>query len=137
MVKNIAPNILNPEDTSTINTLAIAYIGDSIWEIYVRTYIMSKNKYAKVHKLHLETTKLVKAKSQADMVKSLKEHNIIDEYDWSIVLRGRNASNNPPKNADVQEYNYATGFETLIGYLYIKQNYDKLDEIARFCLYQN
>lgn len=137
MVKDIDFNIFAPDDINSINTLAIAYIGDSIWEIYVRTYVMSKNKHAKVHKLHLETTKLVKAKAQATMVKSLKEHNIIDEDDWSIVLRGRNASSNPPKNADVQEYNYATGFETLIGYLYIKKDYAKLDEIAKFCLYQN
>lgn len=136
MVENIGLPMLNSEDIGCMNTLAIAYIGDCIWEIYVRNYVISKNKFSKVNKLHLESTKLVKAHSQSNMIKKLKDHNIIDDAMWEVVLRGRNASTNPPKNADVQEYNYATGFETLIGYLYIQKNYAKLDEIAKFCLYE-
>lgn len=134
MVENIGDLALSQDDVNCINTLALAYIGDCIWEIYVRNYVLAKNKFAKVNKLHLLSTKYVKAKAQADMVKTLKENNIIDENMWDIVLRGRNSATNPPKNANVQEYNYATGFEALIGYLYIKKNYSKLDEIAQFCL---
>lgn len=134
MVEDIGLFTLNPQDLGSLNTLAIAYIGDCIWEIYVRNYVISKNKFSKVNKLHLEATKLVKAGTQADMIKKIKENNIIDDAMWDIVLRGRNASNNPPKNANVQDYNYATGFETLIGYLYIQKDYEKLDEIAQFCL---
>lgn len=134
MVENIGDLALSQDDVNCINTLALAYIGDCIWEIYVRNYVLAKNKSAKVNKLHLLSTKHVKAKAQADMVKTLKENNIIDENMWDIVLRGRNSATNPPKNANVQEYNYATGFEALIGYLYIKKNYSKLDEIAQFCL---
>lgn len=69
------------------------------------------------------------------MVKELKDHNVIDEKMWDVVMRGRNSASNPPKNADIQDYNYATGFEALIGYLYIIQDFAKLDEIAGFCLY--
>ena len=134
MVENIGDLALSQDDVNCINTLALAYIGDCIWEIYVRNYVLAKNKFSKVNKLHLLSTKYVKAKTQADMVKTLKENKIIDENMWDIVLRGRNSATNPPKNANVQEYNYATGFEALIGYLYIKKNYSKLDEIAQFCL---
>lgn len=134
MVKNLILNKISKDDVNCLNTLSLAYIGDCVWEMYVRNFVISNNKFAKVHKLHKESTTLVKAKSQADMVKRLKDNNIIDENLWDIVLRGRNGANHAPKNADIQEYNYATGFETMIGYLYILENYDKLDEIAKFCL---
>lgn len=134
MVNNIGLNKISKDDVNALNILSLAYVGDSIWEVFVRNYVVSKNKYAKVNKLHKESTSLVKAKSQADMIKSLKENNIIDDDLWAIVLRGRNGANHPPKNADIQDYNYATGFEALIGYLYITENYEKLDEIVIFCL---
>lgn len=134
MVENII-NQISPNDVNSINTLSLAYIGDSVWEMYVRNFVIFKNKHSKVNKLHQISTNLVKAKSQATMIKDLKDNNIIDDKMWDVVLRGRNNANNPPKNADVQDYNYATGFEALIGYLYIIKDFAKLDEIARFCLY--
>lgn len=133
MVKNLNLK-LSPNDINSLNVLALAYIGDSVWEMYVRDYVIANNKSSKVNKLHLLSTKYVKAKSQADIVKKLKENQIIDDELWDIVLRGRNSANKPPKNADVQDYNYATGFETMIGYVYLKRDYEKLDEIASFCL---
>ncbi len=134
MVKDIGLNKISKDDVNALNILSLAYIGDSIWEVYVRNYVISKNKYSKVNKLHRESINLVKAKVQADMIKSLKENNMLDDDMLSVVMRGRNSANNPPKNANVQDYNYATGFEAMIGYLYITENYDKLDEIAKFCL---
>ena len=134
MVKDIGLNKISKDDVNALNILSLAYIGDSIWEVYVRNYVISKNKYSKVNKLHRESINLVKAKVQADMIKSLKENNMLDDDILSVVMRGRNSANNPPKNANVQDYNYATGFEAMIGYLYITENYDKLDEIVKFCL---
>ena len=134
MVKDIGINKISKDDVNALNILSLAYIGDSIWEVYVRNYVISKNKYSKVNKLHRESINLVKAKVQADMIKSLKENNMLDDDMLSVVMRGRNSANNPPKNANVQDYNYATGFEAMIGYLYITENYDKLDEIVKFCL---
>jgi ribonuclease III len=134
MVKDIGLNKISKDDVNALNILSLAYIGDSIWEVYVRNYVISKNKYSKVNKLHRESINLVKAKVQADMIKSLKENNMLDDDMLSVVMRGRNSANNPPKNANVQDYNYATGFEAMIGYLYITENYDKLDEIVKFCL---
>lgn len=133
MVKNLNLN-LSFDDINSLNVLALAYIGDSVWEMYVRDYVIAHNKSSKVNKLHLLSTKYVKAKSQADIVKKLKENEIINDELWNMVLRGRNNSNKPPKNADVQDYNYATGFETMIGYVYLKGDFEKLDEIASFCL---
>lgn len=134
MVKDIGLNKISKDDVNALNILSLAYIGDSIWEVYVRNYVISKNKYSKVNKLHRESINLVKAKVQADMIKSLKENNMLDDNMLSVVMRGRNSANNPPKNANVQDYNYATGFEAMIGYLYITENYNKLDEIVKFCL---
>ena len=134
MVKDIGLNKISKDDVNSLNILSLAYIGDSIWEVYVRNYVISKNKYSKVNKLHRESINLVKAKVQADMIKSLKENNMLDDDMLSVVMRGRNSANNPPKNANVQDYNYATGFEAMIGYLYITENYNKLDEIVKFCL---
>ena len=134
MVKDIGLNKISKDDVNALNILSLAYIGDSIWEVYVRNYVISKNKYSKVNKLHKESINLVKAKVQADMIKSLKENNMLDDDMLSVVMRGRNSANNPPKNANVQDYNYATGFEAMIGYLYITENYNKLDEIVKFCL---
>ena len=134
MVKDIGLNKISKDDVNALNILSLAYIGDSIWEVYVRNYVISKNKYSKVNKLHRESINLVKAKVQADMIKSLKENNMLDDDMLSVVMRGRNSANNPPKNANVQDYNYATGFEAMIGYLYITENYNKLDEIVNFCL---
>ena len=134
MVKDIGLNKISKDDVNALNILSLAYIGDSIWEVYVRNYVISKNKYSKVNKLHRESINLVKAKVRADMIKSLKENNMLDDDMLSVVMRGRNSANNPPKNANVQDYNYATGFEAMIGYLYITENYNKLDEIVKFCL---
>ena len=134
MVKDIGLNKISKDDVNALNILSLAYIGDSIWEVCVRNYVISKNKYSKVNKLHRESINLVKAKVQADMIKSLKENNMLDDDMLSVVMRGRNSANNPPKNANVQDYNYATGFEAMIGYLYITENYNKLDEIVKFCL---
>lgn len=134
MVENLAYIKVDKDEINTLNTLALAYIGDCVWEMYVRNYVIAQNKSSKVNKLHNISTKYVKAQTQANIVKKLKEENIIDESLWDIVLRGRNGASNPPKNADVQDYNYATGFETMIGYVYLKEEYEKLDEIARFCL---
>lgn len=134
MVENLDFGVFEPHEISAMSPLSLAYIGDAVWEIYARQYILFNYKNSKVNKLHKLTTDLVKAHAQFIFAEHIKQEDIIDEQLWEVVLRGRNASHNPPKNADVQEYNYATGFETLIGYLYLTGNKKKIDEIAEFCL---
>lgn len=117
---NIAEN-LNPANFSP---LVLAYIGDAIYEVFVRTIVLSEGN-APVNRLHVKSISYVKAKAQADTLKELNEKLTPDEQ--NIVRRGRNAkSGTVPKNADLIEYKYATGFETLIGYLYLKKDFDRL-----------
>lgn len=105
--------------------LVWAYIGDCVYELYVRTKLVNETKL-KPHALHIESVKKVKAKAQADTLKNIYEE--LTEKEKDIVRRGRNAENHHlPKNANVQDYMYATAFEALIGYLYLTKQYDRLN----------
>jgi len=119
-------------DPSQINPLVLAYIGDAVYELYIRTLLVSKSN-AHVHRLHMDSVKFVKAKAQSDII-----HKIMDkltEDEQNIVRRGRNAkSGTIPKNADVTEYKYATGFESLIGYLYLMDDHSRLVDILKMAV---
>lgn len=119
MENNIFRNInreLNKEDIVMLSPLQLAYIGDAVYELLVRTYLLQKK--TPVKKLHATTVKYVKAKAQSDIIHKLEES--LSEKEKSMVKKGRNAkSNTVPKNANLIDYKYATGFETLFGYLYL------------------
>ncbi|WP_353094266.1 ribonuclease III domain-containing protein [Tissierella praeacuta] len=107
---------LNAEDIAMLSPLQLAYIGDAVYELLVRTYLLKKE--ISVKDLHKTTIKYVRAKSQAVIVHLLED--ILSEEEQIIVKKGRNAkSNTMPKNADMIDYKYATGFEALMGYLYL------------------
>lgn len=120
---------LEKVDIREYSPLVLAYLGDTVYEVYIRTLLVSEGN-APVHKLHRRSTDFVKAKAQSDII-----HKIIDtlsDEEREIVRRGRNAkSGTIPKNADVTEYKYATGFESLIGYLYLKKDYIRLMQILK------
>lgn len=119
-------------DVNTMSPLTWAYIGDSIYEVYIRMNLINNTKL-KPHGLHKEAIKYVKAKAQADILKQIEE--ILSEKEKEIVKRGRNAENHHlPKNATVQEYMYSTGFEALIGYLYLTKQDERLKEILKSCM---
>jgi ribonuclease III family protein len=114
-------------DINALSPLVLAYIGDAVYEVFIRTLIVSKGN-APVHQLHVRSIKYVKAKAQSDIVHRIMDMLTPEEQD--VVRRGRNAkSGTIPKNADVTEYKYATGFESLIGYLYLKRDLSRLKEI--------
>lgn len=121
-------NLNRPEEEiNLLSPLTWAYVGDCVYELSIRTNLVNKTNL-KPHKLHIETIKFVKAKSQAKMLEKLQEKLTEEEKD--IVRRGRNAeSHHLPKNANVQEYKYATAFEALIGYLYLTKKFRRLKEI--------
>ena len=127
--------IKRPENEIKVNTmspLTWAYIGDSVYEIYVRMHLVN-NTNMKPHKLHVEATKFVKAKAQAETLKTIE--NDLTEKEKEIVKRGRNTENHHlPKNATVQEYMLSTGFEALIGYLYLTKQDERLREILGKCI---
>lgn len=112
-----------------INVLVLAYLGDSVYEIYIREYLI-KLGIANVNDLQKESIKYVSAKAQAGFLKSLIEDNYFNEKDLSIIKRGRNyRSGRHPKNCDVVTYKYATAFETLIGYWYLNNEKEKIDKL--------
>lgn len=114
-------------DVNQMSPLVWAYIGDSVYEQYIREYLVTNTKY-KPHKLHIEATKYVKAGAQAEILKKLETELTDEELD--IVRRTRNTQNHHlPKNASVTEYMYSTAFEGLIGYLYLTGQKERLKEL--------
>ncbi len=122
----------NEVDVNMLSPLTWAYVGDAIYELYIRTNLVNNTKL-KPHKLHIESIKYVKAKAQADILKKI-EDSLTDE-EKNIVRRARNAENHHlPKNADPVDYMYSTAFEGLIGYLYLTKKDERLKEILKMCI---
>ena len=119
-------------DVNLMSPLTWAYVGDCVYELYIRTMLINKTNL-KPHKLHIETIKYVRAQSQAKFLKKIYEDLTEEEKD--IVRRGRNAENHHlPKNSDVQDYMHSTAFEALIGYLYLTKNEKRIKELLKNCL---
>lgn len=113
----------------TYSPLTLAYIGDGIYEIVIRTMVVG-NGNEQVNKLHKQVSTLVKAKTQADMILSLMEE--LTEEEESVYKRGRNAkSHTSAKNADIIDYRTATGFEALMGYLYMTGQMPRMMELIK------
>lgn len=116
-------------DTNTINIITLAYLGDAIYEIYIREKLINKG-IAKVEDLQKEAVKYVSAKGQATILNNLLDNNILKEEEIEIVKRGRNYKRSShPKNTDIITYKLSTGFEALIGYLYLSENTKRLKEL--------
>jgi ribonuclease III family protein len=116
-------------DEKQLNSLALAYMGDAVFETYIRHHLLQGGK-VRPNQLHREATKYVSAKAQASILFHLLDENVLSEYEQAVVKRGRNAkSGSVPKNTDVQTYRYGTAFEALIGFLYLSKNEKRLDEL--------
>ncbi|AYA74086.1 ribonuclease III [Bacillus sp. Y1] len=126
----------NTIDAKQLNSLALAYIGDSIFEVYVRRYLLQSGK-VRPNQLHKESTKYVSAKAQCQFIHHFLDSKLLSEEEEAVVRRGRNAkSGTVPKNTDVQTYRYGTAFEALIGYLYLMNREERLDELIEVALSQ-
>lgn len=120
MESNKKPNQYSP--------LALAYIGDGVYELYVRSRVIEEHSNLPAHKLHLHTVKYVKAHAQSNSIEALQ--NILTEEEAAVYRRGRNAkSATVPKNANIVEYRRATGFEALIGYVYLTGDTERLNKL--------
>lgn len=116
-------------DVDTMSPLVWAYVGDCVYELYVRSHLVNKTRL-KPHMLHIKTIEYVKASAQAKILKKINE--ILTDEEKEIVRRGRNTENHHlPKNANPQDYMYATAFEALIGYLYLTKKDERLQEILK------
>lgn len=113
-----------------INPLALAYLGDGVFEVYVREYLIMEKNVTKPDLLQKEAIKFVSAKAQAQFMKEAICQQWVSEEEISIYKRGRNAKNTRTmKNTSVVIHNQSSGFEALIGHLYLLHNDERISEI--------
>ena len=119
-------------DIRTFSPLALAYIGDSIFDIVIRSKVVAKGNVP-VSKMHKACSNVVRASAQAEMLAKITE--LLDEEEAEIVKRGRNAkSKTTAKNASMIDYRNATALEALFGYLYIKGDIQRMNELIKIGL---
>src|SRR6056297_2116621 len=113
-------------DTRTLSPIQLAYIGDAVYELMVRTYLIT-NKELTINKMHKSAVDFVKAEKQSLYLKEIE--SVLDDEEKDIVRRGRNSKSTPPKNTNFMDYKYATALEALIGYLYLKKNKERIFQL--------
>lgn len=117
-------------DEKQLNSLALAYMGDAVYESYVRHHLLL-NGQVRPNQLHREATKYVSAKAQSKIIHYLIDNNELTDEEMAVMKRGRNAkSGSIPKNTDVQTYRYSTAFEALLGYLYLSEKMERLEQLV-------
>lgn len=120
-----------------INSLVLAYLGDTIYENYVRRFLIHQG-IAHVDELQKQAIKFVSAKSQAFYLQKMIDENFLSEEELVIVKRARNyKTTSHPKSCDIVTYKYATGLEALIGYLDLSEEKNRISEIMNFILEDN
>ncbi|PQD94146.1 ribonuclease III [Pradoshia eiseniae] len=121
-------------DVKGLGSLALAYMGDAIYEVHIRHHLLLSGQ-VKPNKLHKEATNYVSAKAQSAVLHYLLDEKLLSEEEEAVVRRGRNAkSGTVPKNTDVQTYRYSTAFEALLGYLYGSKQEERLNELIRISI---
>lgn len=115
--------------TKEMNVLALAYLGDAIYEKYIRLYLV-KSGISKVNDLQKRSVNYVSARAQSHFLNLLINENVFDEEEMSIIMRARNhKGKSKPKNTDIITYKHATALEALIGFLYLEKRIEKINVI--------
>ena len=123
--------------TREINVLVLAYLGDAIYENYIRKYLIKKG-IANVNDLQKESINFVSARGQAAFLTEMMDNRFLSDEEVTIVKRARNyKTTSHPKSCDIVTYKYATGLESLIGYLELENKRERIDEIMDFILGDN
>lgn len=116
-------------DIKEYSPLALAYIGDAIYELIIRSLVLNEGN-RQVQKMHKRTSSMVQASAQARIITALNDR--LTEEEHAVYKRGRNAkSMSPAKNQSVSDYHKATGFEALMGYLYLKKEWKRMLELIK------
>ncbi|MCI9238075.1 ribonuclease III domain-containing protein [Lachnospiraceae bacterium 50-23] len=119
-------------DIKEYSPLTLAYIGDSIYDLIIKSLVLNQGNRP-VQKLHCMTSSYVQASAQSKMMRVMQEH--LTEQEHAVYKRGRNAKSvSPAKNQSVTDYRRATGFEALLGYLYLNKEYERLLELVKLGL---
>lgn len=115
---------LGEVDAKMYSPLTLAYIGDGVYELIVRTYLVTKANI-QVNKLHRMASGMVKAETQSNIIANIEE--LLTQEEMAVYKRGRNAKSfTSAKNATIADYRRATGFEALVGFLYLNGDYERL-----------
>lgn len=116
-------------DIREYSPLTLAYIGDCVYDLVIKSLVINAGN-KQVNKLHQETSKLVQASTQSLMMRTMQEY--LTEEEHAVYKRGRNAKSvSPAKNQSITDYRRATGFEALLGYLYLKKDYERLLDLVK------
>ena len=133
MLKDLRTKEFTENEARLLNPLQLALVGDGVYELFIRNSILSNNLELSAHKMHVKAIGYVKAKSQSIIMHEIDDK--LTENESYIFKRGRNAkSATVPKNADVRDYRMATGFEALVGYLYLIGDTERLEFIFNTAL---
>lgn len=126
---------IEEQDVKTYSPLTLAYIGDGVFDLVIRSLVVGKGN-TNTNQLHRQTSKVVKAASQSAMVEKILPY--LTKEEEAVYKRGRNAkSGTMAKNASMSDYRRATGFEALMGYLYLTNNFERLMELVKLCFEKN
>ena len=119
-------------DIREYSPLTLAYIGDCVYDLVIKSLVINAGN-KQVNKLHQETSRLVQASTQSLMMRTIQEY--LSEEEHAVYKRGRNAKSvSPAKNQSITDYRRATGFEALLGYLYLKKDYKRLLDLVKIGL---
>ena len=122
--------IFNFEHNALPGSLELAYLGDALYDLYVREHLIARG--GKVRELHREAISLVCAHAQSEALARVAGR--LTDAEADVVRRARNAHQNPPRNADPGEYHHATALEALIGWRYVTDQRDRMNEVLRLAL---
>ena len=114
-----------------VSSLALAYLGDAVLEIHIRDYVIRMGK-TKIDQLHRSAVRFVNAKAQSKVYDSIQ--GMLNEDELVIIRKGRNAKKNIPKNVEMVDYRKSTGVEALLGYLFLKGDNDRIDELVNYII---
>lgn len=121
--------VLRDVDVKQLNALALAYMGDAVYEQAIREHLLRSGR-VKPNVLHKEATRYVSAKSQAVVLKEMLAAEFLTEEEQAVMRRGRNAkSGSVPKNTDVGTYKSSSGYEAVLGYLYLLEKTERIAQI--------
>ncbi|MBQ8816582.1 MAG: ribonuclease III [Lachnospiraceae bacterium] len=122
---------LEKQDYRSFSALTLAYIGDCVFDLVIRSVVVLRS-HKQVNDLHKKTTRFVKAETQAVIIQGLLDNDMLTEEEKAVYKRGRNTkSHTVAKNASVAAYRKATGFEALLGYLYITGQMERILELTQ------
>ncbi|MBN8237448.1 Mini-ribonuclease 3 [Halobacillus kuroshimensis] len=122
------------KDVKQMKSLALAYMGDSVYELYVRHHLLEKGE-VKPQQLHQAAVQFVSAGSQAAVVQAWQEDRLLTEEEEGVLRRGRNAkSGSVPKSTNVQTYRYSTAFEAVLGFLYLSGRTERLETLIDYSI---